>query len=472
MIKLLLYMNVMGSLFFVLHMLLFPAERKYMPPEYRVFLCRVNLAFFIVPFPVCLFYLRRYIDSFISAVPVVPFAHSGSHVIIHLEQNVNFALPKLNYIQIIFIIVWIAAIAFQYVTHSHKKRRRRGFDSFFDLFMEEEMAAYPAEITGLVDEAVRELKLKRKPRILMRDDVLTPCVGGVFRYTLFLPDNWNIPRQVYYMVIKHELAHIRNRDLLFQRFSMAARVFSWFNPFLYLMCARMEEFQEMAADMCACDGASEEDRLAYQAMLRKLSDIFSNLPHMPVIGLVFKRKQSLVFKRKQRNLTEERILVMKNRNLYKRKPVKFAATALVTAVLCAFSSVPALAYTLPATIESKNLPVDPVDTINIDKLSENESASSLIQLKPIENGISTEKLDFSRSDVLCIDENGMVYDATVEPRIIPCNHNYSPIQISHHDKNSDGSCATVYFSGKRCTKCGHIVVGEEIGTVTYKKCPH
>lgn len=459
-------MNVMGSLFFVLHMLLFPAERKHMPPEYRVFLCRVNLAFFIVPFPVCLFYLRRYIDGFISALPVVPFVYSGSHVVVRLEQNVNFAMPKMNFIQIIFITAWIAVTAFRYAMHSYDRRRSRGFDSFLHLFMEEDMAAYPAEITGLVDDAVRELKLKRKPRILMRKDVLIPYVGGMFRYTLFLPDQWNIPRQVYYMVIKHELAHIRNRDLLFQKFSAAARVFSWFNPFLSLMCSRMEEFQEMAADRCACSGASEEECLAYQALLKKLSDIFSNLPHMPVIGLVLKRKQ--------KNQTEERILVMKNRNLYKRKPAKLAVTALMTAVLCTFSAVPALAYNLPATVENKNLEISSIDTIQVGAFpSEKNSGSSGLELADSELFIPVENLDFSNSDYLCIDENGNVYEADIiDPRIIPCNHNYETVMITHHDKHSDGSCVTQYHNGKRCLKCGHIIILEEIGHMVYNKCPH
>lgn len=468
MIKLLLYMNVMGSLFFVLHMLLFPAERKFMPPEYRVFLCRVNLAFFIIPFPVCLFYLRRYIDSFISVLPIVPFAHSGSHIIVRLEQNVNVVLPKLNCLQIVFAIIWIAVISFQYAVHSSRKRRSRGFESFFDLFMDEETEAYPEDITSLVDDAVRELKLKRKPRIRMRDNVLIPCVGGVFRYTLFLPRQWNIPRQAYYMVIKHELAHIRNKDLLFQKLSMAARVFSWFNPFLSHMCDRMEEFQEMAADMCACRGASEEERLAYQIILKKLSDIYSNLPHMPVIGLVFKRKQ--------RDLTEERILVMKNRNLYKYKPVKLAATALMTAVLCAFSAVPALAYSLPATVANENLDVDSVDTIFVHELSEENNGPLQVTDSDSIDGflnIPIEELDFSNTDLLCIDENGVVYDGNAaEPHIIPCNHSYVAVQVSHHDKRSDGSCIIQYHNGKRCTKCGHLVILEEIAHTVYNKCPH
>ena len=467
MIKLLLYMNVMGSLFFVLHMLLFPAERKHMPPEYRVFLCRVNLAFFIVPFPVCLFYLRRYIDGFISALPVVPFVYSGSHVIVRLEQNVNFAMPKMNFIQIIFIIVWIAVTAFRYAMRSYDRRRSRGFDSFLHLFMEEDMAAYPAEITGLVDDAVRELKLKRKPRILMRKDVLTPYVGGAFRYTLFLPDQWNIPRQVYYMVIKHELAHIRNRDLLFQRLSTAARVFSWFNPFLALMCSRMEEFQEMAADRCACNGASEEECLAYQALLKKLSDIFSNLPHMPVIGLVLKRKK--------KNQTEERILVMKNRNLYKRKPAKLAVTALMTAVLCTFSAVPALAYTLPSTIEGGNLTTDAIDTIELNVLSsdnDNTQAPDSLHLSEDELFLFLKNYDFSESDFVCIDENGSVTNSMIEPRIIPCNHNYLAALASHHTKNPDGSCITRFYNAKKCSKCMHIVIMEETGNTTYYKCPH
>lgn len=137
--------------------------------------------------------------------------------------------------------------------------------------------------------------------------------------------------------------------------------------------------------------------------------------------------------------------MMKNKIFNKRNSFKLAATAFMSAVVLTVSATPAFAHTLPSTVESENFFINAIDTMS---------------------------LDFSDSDILIIDENGMIHDDEIDPQIIPCNHSYSAIQISTHDKHSDGSCTTTYYHGKRCGKCGLIVMGDKIGTATYKVCPH
>lgn len=83
MLQLLLFMNGMGSLFFILFMLLLPIIKRCMPPDYQVFLYRLNLMFFVVPFPACFFYLRRYYDDIVTTVPVSPLISNGAHIIVH-----------------------------------------------------------------------------------------------------------------------------------------------------------------------------------------------------------------------------------------------------------------------------------------------------------------------------------------------------------------------------------------------------
>lgn len=136
---------------------------------------------------------------------------------------------------------------------------------------------------------------------------------------------------------------------------------------------------------------------------------------------------------------------MKNKTFNTRKSIKLAATAFMSAVVLTVSTIPAFAHDLPSTVENDNFSINAIDMMS---------------------------LDFSDSDILIIDENGMIHDGEIDPQIIPCNHDYYAVQISDHDKNSDGSCITVYYKGKRCNKCGHIVMQDKIGTATYKVCPH
>lgn len=467
MLQLLLFMNGMGSLFFILFMLLLPIIKRCMPPDYQVFLYRLNLMFFVVPFPACFFYLRRYYDDIVTTVPVAPLISNGAHIIVHLEQNISFALPKLKQYQMLFLLLWILIACIKYRHFSTKNRRLREFNRFFDSIQEEQLAKSSMNVTRLVHIAQEELHLKTTPRVFLLDHISTPHVSGIFHITLCLPVEWEASEQAYYMAIRHELAHVRHKDLLFQRIALFARIISWFNPFLYVLCAKMSTCDELAADACACRNVSVSYKKAYQTALLTMApdnddfDIFA---------------KGLNFKRRHNNFTKERILTMNNKNLYKHKLIKLAATAFISVVLFTISTVPALAYNLPATLEFEDMEVNSIDIITVNSIQNDcDTDSFLFSTHKSESELYSfsSSLDFSKSDWYCIEQNGAisVYDV-VDPRIIPCNHDYSPAQLSHHTKHSNGSCTVDYYSAKRCLKCGHIVETGHIAATTFDKCPH
>ena len=388
------------------------------------------------------------------------------HIIVHLEQNISFALPKLKQYQMLFLLLWILIACIKYRHFSTKNRRLREFNRFFDSIQEEQLAKSSMNVTRLVHIAQEELHLKTTPRVFLLDHISTPHVSGIFHVTLCLPVEWEASEQAYYMAIRHELAHVRHKDLLFQRIALFARIISWFNPFLYVLCAKMSTCDELAADACACRNVSVSYKKAYQTALLTMApdnddfDIFA---------------KGLNFKRRHNNFTKERILTMNNKNLYKHKLIKLADTAFISVVLFTISTVPALAYNLPAKMDTTSLSDDSINVVDIQTIpSEDQMDLSLIFAEPIDRQLYSisKNLDYSKSDWYCIDENGTISNDTIEPRIIPCNHDYLAAQVSYHTSNSDGSCSVTYHKAKRCKKCGYIVVLEKYATTTYEKCPH
>lgn len=467
MLQLLIFMNLTGSIFFILHILFIPLEKKYMPPQYRVYIYRLNLMYFIVPFPVCLFYIRRYFEAIIIELPVLSFAHSGAHFIVHLEKNTNFALPKLNHFEILFLLVWIAVMIHRYRQFSAEKHKIRNFNSIHILFQKEKIDQNSFSTSKLVDLAQKELKLKRKPQIVLQEGAITPHVSGILRPTLCLPYYRNISESVYYMIIKHELSHIRHKDLLFQRIALIAKIINWFNPILFLLCRKMADCDELAADACACNNASKSDRKAYQTAILDLAFNQSNSPYSSMKGLGVKLKR--------KNFIKERILTMKNKNLCKHKSIKLVTATLMSIIIFSLSVIPALAYKLPSIFEIEGKVSTPVKMINVDDLSsKGNSSPALISLIPVKNNtdLLMENLDFSQSDYICIDKNHVIYDGTVELPIESCKHNYDTVEIVHHNKDADGSCSTIHYAGKRCTKCNHIELLDEIANLSYEECPH
>ena len=61
------------------------------------------------------------------------------------------------------------------------------------------------------------------------------------------------------------------------------------------------------------------------------------------------------------------------------------------------------------------------------------------------------------------------FDVEVEPNHL---HNLVDVVLSYHEKNSDGSCTTTYYEGKKCTVCGALWQGDVIRTVIEANCPH
>lgn len=51
-------------------------------------------------------------------------------------------------------------------------------------------------------------------------------------------------------------------------------------------------------------------------------------------------------------------------------------------------------------------------------------------------------------------------------------HQIVDITLKEHKKNSDGSCKTTYYEGRKCKVCGAIWKGDKIGETTMVKCNH
>lgn len=469
MIQLLLFMNIMGILFFFFHMLLLPIEKKFIPPKYRVFMYRINIMLFIIPLPIFLFYMRRYFDPIVSAIPVTPLVYHGPHIIVQLEQNFSFAPPILKHYEILLLLVWTIVAAVKYSRFRKKNKKNREFTNFFSLYQKEEMAKCSFDTDRLVQDALNELHMKKRPRVLLQGGVPSPNVTGVLQPTLFLPSRWDVSEEVYYMAIKHELAHIRHKDLIFQRIAAIACIINWFNPIVYILSSKMEQCDELTADATACEGATLSNLKAYENALLDFVVIYSS-KQLSIKGFGSTKNS--------KSSTKERILTLDNVNLSKHKTAKFTTTAFLSVIMFSLSIIPALAYTLPPTIETQNLDFNSIDMVRLYLMpSENTENSSLTSMQTSESELFVllNDVDFSESDWYCVDENGIISDYgpdTVGSHTITCNHNYLVAQLSSHTKSKDGNCYVDWYSANKCAKCGSIIKSEHIARTTYDECPH
>lgn len=102
---------------------------------------------------------------------------------------------------------------------------------------------------ALVKKASHRLGLRRRVMLLENDQGNVPMVWGIFRPKLLLPrerSEWSEERR--YVVLLHELAHVKRWDCATKTISHLARAIYWFNPLVWLAAKRIQVECEQACD--------------------------------------------------------------------------------------------------------------------------------------------------------------------------------------------------------------------------------
>ncbi len=80
-------------------------------------------------------------------------------------------------------------------------------------------------------------------------------------------------------ILRHELCHLKRRDMLLKLVLLAANAMHWFNPVVYLMLRQADEDIELACDSAATDGLELPERAAYSRTL--LAAVQSSVRALP-----------------------------------------------------------------------------------------------------------------------------------------------------------------------------------------------
>lgn len=111
-------------------------------------------------------------------------------------------------------------------------------------------------------QARRSLGVKKTVRLRYCPAVGSPMLVGTRRPMILLPDTQFTERELA-LVLRHELTHLKRRDIPRRALALAACSLHWFNPLVW-MAARMQVFYcEAACDECVLRGADLDERQYY-----------------------------------------------------------------------------------------------------------------------------------------------------------------------------------------------------------------
>lgn len=134
-----------------------------------------------------------------------------------------------------------------------------------------------ADYAAMLSDTAHDLGVSA-PEMIVCEAISTPAVTGLLRPRLLLPhEHYDVQELCY--ILRHELCHLKRRDMLFKLVLLAANAMHWFNPVVYLMLRQADEDIELACDSAATDDLDRAERAAYSRTL--LAAVQSSVRALP-----------------------------------------------------------------------------------------------------------------------------------------------------------------------------------------------
>lgn len=134
-----------------------------------------------------------------------------------------------------------------------------------------------ADYAAMLSDTARDLGVSA-PEMIVCEAISTPAVTGLLCPRLLLPHEHYDVQELRY-ILRHELCHLKRRDMLLKLVLLAANAMHWFNPVVYLMLRQADEDIELACDSAATDGLELPERAAYSRTL--LAAVQSSVRALP-----------------------------------------------------------------------------------------------------------------------------------------------------------------------------------------------
>lgn len=434
-------MSLSGSIVLFVYLLVYLFARKLFSLTCKYYILKISLFFYLIPFPIILPWLRK---ALLEVFPTLandfnkPLASLSTKYAMCINTTmIYFSAEARNMFVFAFLFLMISfvIILFQGLRCS---RINKICLKYSDIIREQKWREQFYAIK-------KELKINRKVGFLCSEYCNTPMTIGIFSPKVIVPI-WNedmIENNLYRSIIKHELVHVKQRDLLIKMLAMIVIAIHWFNPFTYILYYEISNISEMCCDSIVLKGKNHKERKEYGELLLNFATKMY-IKNKFAVGIIGANGRIAI---------KRRILEMKE-----DRENKTILSIMLLLLICILGGITTSAYDPPASITIHE------DTISSQQGSDFQFVAG--ELQPI-----VEELPY---DFFFVDDVGNVYNLNEKEIVskLSCTHKYVSGTSSLHKKDSNGGCKTTYYESWRCSLCGNIKLGKEINTLTYKKCPH
>ncbi len=290
---------------------------------------------------------------------------------INVKSNTFFNIYKI--LPYIWLAVFLCLIIFNficYIIFLHKLKK-----DYID-------SSNPTT-QNMFNNICKNLNLK-KVNLKISNTISSPMTIGILRKKVIIPKKIFNDEQ-YEMIIKHELFHIKNKDIEYKFLLLILNCIYWFNPIVYMFVNQVNEILELNCDEYVLKNQTHKYKISYAEILLNQIEANKNMQF----------KYSINFANRRKNIMKRFSNIIDNEN----KKQNIVAIATVTALLLIVSTlliilIPNINFATSEALESSN---DLEVETNLEPIIEESKDLEISNEKfitPLDNYEITKKFDY------------------------------------------------------------------------------
>lgn len=450
--NLLFVMSAAGSVIVLLYMILKRAAGDYLSAKWKCRILKIALFFYLCPFQFSKIYFQRYYYRY--------WRETYEPKVIHITDTIQIipdAIPVFSfnmtykYLYLAGLVIVFILLCYGFATYRKQKNN----------ILAHSRKLLCENIEKCVKQQAEELNIKRKVACRYCKDT-EPVSVGILHPVIILNEE-DLDEHVLGWILKHELLHIKNHDVLVRVLSMIVFAVNFYNPLAFYLFLEIISISELVCDETVTAFMNEEERKQYCKLLFETA---------------CKKRQRFMLITQFNNQfkLKERIEIILKGTAGKSKRNAFAIViAVFSAILTGILSV--AAYVQPQIIDLRNISES---EMNIDYGYDNDEVMFLVdegvgdEKQPIKYMNEDEdklKQDLELElDGYFVDNDGKQYQIELCGKK-GCTHQYNPGRCYRHEKNG-ADCTYYMYRAKRCTKCAVTLIADWEYQLYKPKCPH
>lgn len=202
---------------------------------------------------------EKIIENDMNTAKIPEIRLENEKTIIEVDDEINIKNNAIFNISQVVPYIWISVASLMLIYNL--------FSYFIFIINQKKhyISASNDEANEILNQLCNEMKIKNVS-CKISDNEITPMTVGLFSKKIILSKEI-LKEKEYEFILKHELFHIKNKDIEYKFLLLILNCIYWFNPIIYMFINQVEEILELNCDENVLKGEEHSERVKYAEIL-------------------------------------------------------------------------------------------------------------------------------------------------------------------------------------------------------------